>query len=66
MAVLCYFDERFLDHDTGPYHPERPARLKAVSAGLARYGLNEALKDTEPRLATDDELALVHDLTYVR
>lgn len=66
MTVLCYFDERFLDHDTGPYHPERPARLQAVTAGLARYGLDEALDLREPRAARDDELALVHDLAYVR
>ena len=27
MPVLLGSDSRFLDHDTGPRHPERPARL---------------------------------------
>ncbi len=66
MAVLGYFDERFKDHDTGPHHPERPARLSAVTDGLRRFDLTEAMTPCAPRLATDDELTLVHDLAYVR
>ena len=32
--VLLVTHERYLDHDTGPGHPERPARLGAVLRGL--------------------------------
>src|SRR5215470_3057160 len=56
-------DERYLAHDTGPGHPERPARLQVLldlirqrSAGLTRV---------PARVATADELALVHDGRHV-
>ncbi len=29
------WDERFIDHDTGPGHPERPERLRAILDALA-------------------------------
>lgn len=51
---------QFLAHDTGPFHPERPARLEAVAAGIRAAGLQEALVTFEPRPATAEEIALVH------
>lgn len=60
VAVLWITDERFLDHDTGRAHPERPARLNAVIGGVAGAGLHEALVPTEPKMATDEELLSVH------
>ncbi|WP_420639281.1 histone deacetylase [Candidatus Poriferisocius sp.] len=60
MSVLWITDERFLDHDTGRSHPERPARLGAVIEGVRRAGLGDALVPTEPRMATDAELLAVH------
>lgn len=30
MTTAVLYDERFLEHDTGPMHPERPARLRAI------------------------------------
>jgi acetoin utilization deacetylase AcuC-like enzyme len=35
---LVWSDD-YLRHDTGPHHPERPARLQAVHEGLSRSGL---------------------------
>ncbi len=60
VAVLWITDDRFLDHDTGRAHPERPARLRAVIDGVRRADLNDALVPTEPRMATDAELLSVH------
>ncbi len=60
MAVLWITDDRFLDHDTGRAHPERPARLRAVVEGVQRADLVDALVPTEPRKATDAELLSVH------
>ena len=60
VAILWITDERFLGHDTGRTHPERPARLSAVVNGVAGAGLEDALVPTEPRMATDDELLAVH------
>lgn len=65
MTVLLYTDDRFLEHDTGPYHPERPARLGAALEGLSHHGLDEALELRSPRPATDAELELVHPPSYI-
>jgi acetoin utilization deacetylase AcuC-like enzyme len=65
MTVLFYADERFSAHDTGPHHPERPARLRAVDEGLRRHGLLDGLTAGVPRRAEDDELQLVHPASYV-
>ena len=60
VAILWITDDRFLDHDTGRAHPERPARLRAVIDGVRQADLGDALVPTEPRLATDAELLAVH------
>ena len=60
MALLVVTDTRFIDHDAGAHHPERPARLTAVLEGLRHHGLDEALVVTDPRPASRDELVEVH------
>ena len=65
MSVLWITDERFLDHDAGRSHPERPARLRAVIDGMQRAGLADALVPVEPRLAADAELLSVHHPSVV-
>jgi acetoin utilization deacetylase AcuC-like enzyme len=49
-------------HDTGPAHPERPARFDAAVRGLSEWPLNSF----EPRSATAEEIALCHDLAYIQ
>jgi len=65
MAVLFVTHEAFLDHETGHRHPERPARLDAVRAGVHAAGASDALVDVSPRLATAAELGLVHSADYI-
>ena len=60
-----YADERFRRHETGPFHPERAARLDAVDAGLHHHGLDEGTSPGSPRPATDAELELVHPADYI-
>ncbi|MDQ2649857.1 MAG: histone deacetylase, partial [Actinomycetota bacterium] len=60
MAVLLVTHDRFLDHDPGRGHPERPARLQAVLDGIMKAGLLDAVTTVRPRPATREELALVH------
>jgi acetoin utilization deacetylase AcuC-like enzyme len=60
MAVLLVADPRFLDHDTGPGHPERPARLLAVEEGLRASPVHEDLVRIDPRPATPEEIRRVH------
>lgn len=55
----------YLDHDTGPGHPERPARLEAVLAGARFSGVDEALVPVEPRPATRAEVERVHGAAYL-
>jgi acetoin utilization deacetylase AcuC-like enzyme len=55
----------FSGHDAGPGHPERPARLAAVLAGVERLGLGGDLVRVAPRPATTAELAAVHDPGFV-
>jgi acetoin utilization deacetylase AcuC-like enzyme len=57
-------DNRFLKHDPGEGHPENPHRLRVI------YDLIEkdfgGLPLISPRLASEKELALVHDPSYIR
>ena len=50
------------EHDTGPGHPEQPARFDAAVNALS--GLPLAV--IAPRLATQDELALCHARKYIQ
>jgi acetoin utilization deacetylase AcuC-like enzyme len=67
MANACglLFDDRFQRHLTTPTHPEKPARLDAVRAGLQAAGLFDRLPRIAPRPATDEELRRVHTPEYI-
>jgi acetoin utilization deacetylase AcuC-like enzyme len=56
--VALFDDPLFRRHDAGPGHPERPARLDALRAGLRP--LEERLELLLPRDATRQELERVH------
>jgi len=60
------FDDIYRQHLVGDAgHPERPERLTAVLAGLENAGLLNTLTRIPARPATDDELALAHERTYI-
>ncbi|MFP3914626.1 MAG: histone deacetylase family protein, partial [Actinomycetota bacterium] len=50
-------------HDTGLYHPERPARLRAVAEGVSRADVD--LVEVEALPLPPHELSVVHDAAYV-
>ena len=50
----------------GAHHPEQPARLSAIAYQLISSGIGEHLQRYEAPLATDEQLARVHPLEYVR
>ncbi len=58
--MLVITDERFLDHDTGFRHPERPDRLKAALAGVTALDAELLADSCTPRRADRSELELVH------
>src|SRR4051812_5820704 len=64
-SVLVETHERFLDHDAGRGHPERPARLDAVLRGISDAGVAEAVTQVAPRPASRAELELVHPARYL-
>ncbi|GBD07604.1 Histone deacetylase-like amidohydrolase [bacterium HR21] len=57
-------DERYLAHDTGSGHPERPERLQAIWQELHQRSLWSQLLHLAPRMATLEELTLVHAESY--
>jgi len=63
-AVITHPD--CLKHDMGRHHPERPERLAAIEDQLIASGLGAHLQRHEAPLATDEQLARVHPVEYVR
>jgi acetoin utilization deacetylase AcuC-like enzyme len=63
-AVITHPD--CLKHDMGRHHPERPERLGAIEDQLIASGVGQHLTRFEAPLATDEQLARVHPLEYVR
>jgi len=55
-----------LKHDMGAGHPEQPARLTAIEDQLIASGIEGYLVRHEAPLATDEQLARVHPIEYVR
>jgi acetoin utilization deacetylase AcuC-like enzyme len=52
-------------HDTGDWHPERPARLHAVARAVAELDLGDDLLVLPPRHATVSELSRAHTPDYL-
>jgi acetoin utilization deacetylase AcuC-like enzyme len=71
LVLFVGADPRFADHDPGRGHPERPARLEAVHAGLDQAARelgvagDELLTPLPPRDATTAEIARVHTPGHV-
>jgi acetoin utilization deacetylase AcuC-like enzyme len=58
-------DPIYKQHDPGPGHPEQPARYDAVTRAIERTGLLSQLHRVDVRVASDDEIALVHGRDYI-
>jgi acetoin utilization deacetylase AcuC-like enzyme len=66
MSTLFITHPDCLKHDMGAGHPEQPARLTAIEDQLIASGIDIYLQRHEAPLATDEQLARVHPLEYVR
>ena len=55
-----------LKHEMGAHHPERPQRLSAIEDQLIASGVGQHLTRLDAPLATDEQLARVHPIEYVR
>ncbi|MFZ5524782.1 MAG: histone deacetylase family protein [Pseudomonadota bacterium] len=54
-----------LKHDMGAYHPESPARIRAIEDQLVASGLMGCLQHFEAPEATREQLERVHDADYI-
>lgn len=66
MHTALFYHPIYLQHDTGPNHPERPSRLTAILRRLEKTKLIDKLILIEPEQASVEDIALVHTKDYIR
>lgn len=59
------YDEKYLLHDTGGYHPESPERLKAIYKRLTESGMLEKLIRIPAERANQRWIESVHSIRYI-
>ena len=60
------YDEQYLRHRPGDWHPERPARLEAIMQRLHDTGLMEELILIRPYQAPVPWVERLHDPDYIK
>jgi acetoin utilization deacetylase AcuC-like enzyme len=60
-----YYDDIFLQHDTGFGHPERADRLRAIMKAFAGRPILNTQKIPTPSPAAKEKIAAVHNVGYV-
>lgn len=58
-------DERFMEHQMGPYHPESPKRLEVIYDMLDGTDMLGLFQEVPVRRAEIEELLLIHSPEYV-
>lgn len=61
MAI--FYNEEFLNHIQGPFHPESPERLRGIIQKLREHGLWNDVRAS--KTGVPDHLRLVHDEDYI-
>jgi acetoin utilization deacetylase AcuC-like enzyme len=65
VSVGLAYSDAFLRHETGPRHPERPDRLRAIVAQLRSSGVWDRLSVWEPEPCDVATLELVHTREHI-
>lgn len=65
MATGYFSHPDCLAHEMGAGHPECPQRIQAIEDQLRAQGLDALMLSPEVPLASNEDLALAHDLNYV-
>jgi len=66
MAKTGYvYDDRYLLHEPGAFHVERPERLQAIHRRLVETGLIKQLEIIEPQPAPVEWITTLHDPGYL-
>ncbi len=60
-----FYHPSFLQHDTGPAHPEAPARVQAICDHLRTTDVWGKLAHVEPIAASLETMGLVHPRPYI-
>ena len=61
MSTLLITHSCFVDHDTGPGHPERPDRMRAITRTLERKEFSDLLREEAPlRDDVEEQIELAH------
>ncbi len=66
MSTGFLFDPRYLEHDTGPGHPECPERLSESLKYLKTLPWFEKMKFLSPRSAELEWIQTIHGITYMK
>ena len=64
MSLTIFTSDRFADHLNPPGHPERVERAEVMHVVASEFRERGGSVE-EPRLATEEELARVHDRAYI-
>jgi len=56
----------YLEHDTGPGHPEQADRLTAIQSSLHSSTLHKNIEKVTPEKTTEKIISLVHDAEYIK
>lgn len=59
------YDERYLLHDTGPYHPEVPERIQAIYKGIKEANLLPQIRTIKAAFPDLRWIETVHDKKYI-
>ena len=66
MSTLLITHASFVGHDTGPGHPERPDRMRAITKALERKEFSYLLREEAPlRDDVETQIALAHPAAYI-
>src|SRR5690606_25239453 len=66
MPTLLVTHPAFLDHDTGPGHPERPDRMRAIDKVLAHDHFADLIRTDAPlRDAVEEQILRAHLPSYL-
>jgi acetoin utilization deacetylase AcuC-like enzyme len=59
------YEDAYLQHDTGPFHPEAAGRLTAITMHLRETNLFSQLVCIKPALASVEWIATIHAREYI-
>lgn len=62
--IYFIYDPAYPSHQTGPWHPEQPARVTSIEKILTSNGLKTNRNSLQPRMATEQEILLCHTKPY--